>query len=163
MIDDPKLVPVAAPKPAKPQAPPRIPRRAREAIKLYTEGRVKTWAEAARKIGCSREYIARCLGKPHVAVYLRDRAAHVVALSAGRAAPRLLQLLDSPSEKVSFEASKFALQTAGIGPSRDPSVNVIYIGRLLHCPSPSPRPATPAPVFPASFKTEIPQMNPGLA
>jgi hypothetical protein len=35
-------------------------------------------------------------------------------------------------------------------------VSVIYIGRLLHCPKPSPpRPATPAPVFPVSFKMEF--------
>src|SRR6516225_3363531 len=35
-------------------------------------------------------------------------------------------------------------------------VPVIYIGRLLHSPSPSPRPAiAPAPVFPVSLKMEF--------
>jgi hypothetical protein len=55
---------------------------------------------------------------------MRARAAKEVALGAGRAAARLNELIESASAKVALEATKFSLQTAGIGPARDPSVNI---------------------------------------
>jgi hypothetical protein len=128
-------LPVPAPSPeiaapavpaTNPQPQPRpIPKRVREAIKLYTEGHAKTWALAADKGKISREHLSRCLGKPHIAAYLRNRAAHVVAMGVGRAAPRLNQLMDSPSQKVALDAVKFSLGTAGIKPTSDAAnVNV---------------------------------------
>ena len=55
---------------------------------------------------------------------MRARAAKEVALGAGRAAARLNELIESASAKVALEATKFSLQTAGIGRARDPSVNI---------------------------------------
>jgi hypothetical protein len=106
-----------------PPKPRLIPRRIREAIKLYTEGRTKTWRAAADKVGISHEHMYRTLAKPHVAAYLRDRAAHVVAMGVGRAAPRLNQLMDSPSQRTALDAVKYSLGTAGIKPASD-AVNV---------------------------------------
>jgi hypothetical protein len=96
----------------------------REAIDYYVSGRARTVTAAAKKAGLSREYVARSLSLPHVAAYLRDKAARVVAMGAGRAAARLNQLLDSKSEHVSLEASKFSLGVAGIKPTPDAQLNV---------------------------------------
>jgi hypothetical protein len=46
-----------------------------------------------------------------------------VALSSGRAAARLNQLIDSTSQRVALEATKFSLGVAGIKPAADASVN----------------------------------------
>jgi hypothetical protein len=111
--------------PALPEPRKRpIPKRVREAISAITEGRAKTITAAARKVGLSREYLSRALGEPHVAAYLRDKAARAVAMGAGRAAARLNQLLDSKSEHVSLDAAKFSLGVAGIKPAPDANVNL---------------------------------------
>jgi hypothetical protein len=45
-------------------------------------------------------------------------------LSSGRAAARLNQLIDSTSQRVALEATKFSLGVAGIKPAADAQVNV---------------------------------------
>jgi hypothetical protein len=55
---------------------------------------------------------------------LQTRAAREVALSSGRAAARLNQLIDSTSQKVALDATKFSLGVAGIKPAADAQVNV---------------------------------------
>ena len=87
-------------------------------------GRARTLTIAAKRAGISREYFSRSLALPHVAAFLRDKAARVVAMGAGRAAARLNQLLDSKSEHVSLDAAKFSLGVAGIKPTADASVNL---------------------------------------
>jgi hypothetical protein len=47
-----------------------------------------------------------------------------VALTAGRAAARLGQLLDSGSKRADLDAAKFSLGVAGIKPAADAQVNV---------------------------------------
>lgn len=101
-----------------------IPRKVREAVGLIVGGQVKTIQAAAKRVGLSREYLSRSLGEPHVAEFLRQKAARAVALGAGRAAARLNQLIDAKSEHVSLDASRHALATAGIGPANASSVNV---------------------------------------
>ena len=45
-------------------------------------------------------------------------------MSSGRAAARLNQLIDSTSQRVALEATKFSLGVAGIKPAADAAVNV---------------------------------------
>ena len=67
---------------------------------------------------------SRELSKSHIAEFLRQKAARAVAIGAGRASARLLELLDSDSEHVSFDAAKHTLAVAGIKPSSEASVNL---------------------------------------
>jgi hypothetical protein len=99
--------------------PPKV----RAAIYAYVF-RGKTKTAAAKIAGISREYFERSLSLPHVAEYLRVRAASKVASSAGRAAARLDELIDSRSERVAFEATRFSLGVAGIKPAEDARLSV---------------------------------------
>jgi transposase-like protein len=102
----------------------RIPPRVREAIDAIVQGRAKTITSAARKVGLSREYLSRSLSEPHVAEHLRQKAARAVAIGAGRASARLVQLLDASSEHVSLDAARHTLGIAGIKPAPDANVNL---------------------------------------
>jgi hypothetical protein len=101
--------------------PPKV----RAAIEALVTGQARTITAAAKKVGLSREYLSRAFSLPHNAEALRTRAAREVALSSGRAAARLNQLIDSTSQRVALEATKFSLGVAGIRPAPDAvSVNV---------------------------------------
>jgi hypothetical protein len=100
--------------------PPKV----RAAIEALVTGQAKTTTAAAKKVGLSRERLSRAFGEPHNAEALRTRAAREVALSSGRAAARLSQLIDSASQRVALEATKFSLGVAGIKPAEDARVNV---------------------------------------
>jgi ParB-like chromosome segregation protein Spo0J len=103
----------------------RIPPRVREAVALICEGRARTIAAAAKKVGLSREYLSRALGEPHIAEHLRQKAARAVAISSGHAAARITELINkSRSDHVAFEASKFSLGVAGIRPQPEAQLNV---------------------------------------
>lgn len=102
-------------KPRKPS--PRV----RDAIALLTEGRAKNIAAAARAVGIERETLSRALSAHPD--FVKEKAARSVAVSSARAAGRLGELINrSHSEKVGLDASKFALQVAGIAPA-DGGVN----------------------------------------
>lgn len=111
----------ALPAPERRRLPPP---KVREAIDHYTTGRARTVAMAAKMAGLSREYLSRSLSQPHIAAFLRDKAARVVSVGAGRAAARLNQLLDSKSARVSLDAAKFSLGVAGIKPAADAQLSV---------------------------------------
>jgi hypothetical protein len=101
------------------------PQKVRAAIEALVTGQCRTITAAAKKVGLSRERLSRAFSEPHNAEALRTRAAREVAMSSGRAAARLSQLIDSTSQKVALDATKFALGVAGIKPASDPvSVNV---------------------------------------
>jgi hypothetical protein len=102
----------------------RVPPRVRDAINELVYGRAKTITAAAEKVGLSRERLSRALSEPHIADYLRTRAARVVGLASGRAAARLAELIDAGSEHVSFDATRHVLAIAGIKPATDPQLNV---------------------------------------
>jgi hypothetical protein len=101
----------------------RIPPPVRAAVDAYVSGRAKNLTAAAKAAGISREYLSRSLSLPHVAEFLRQKAARVVAMGAGRAAARIMELIDADSEHVSFDASKHVLSIAGIKPTPDANVN----------------------------------------
>jgi hypothetical protein len=96
----------------------------RAAIEALVTGQCRTIKSAAQKVGLSRERLSRAFSEPHNAEALRTRAAREVALSAGRASARLSQLIDSTSQRVALEATKFSLGVAGIKPAVDAQVNV---------------------------------------
>jgi hypothetical protein len=98
----------------------------RIACEAITSGEVKTITDAAAKAGVTREYLSRELSKPHIAEFLRQKAARVVAIAAGRASARVTELVDAASEHVSFDASKHVLGIAGIKPVADPNVNLNF-------------------------------------
>jgi hypothetical protein len=106
------------PKMRKP--PPKV----RAAIEALVTGQVRTITAAAKKVGLTRERLSRAFSEPHNAEALRTRAAREVALSSGRAAARLNQLIDSTSQRVALEATKFSLGVAGIKPAEDARVSV---------------------------------------
>jgi hypothetical protein len=100
--------------------PPRV----RAAIEALVTGQSRTIKAAAQKAGVSREYLSRAFSLPHNRHALTERVAREVALTSGRAAARLGQLLDSGSKRVDLDATKFALGVAGIKPADDARVNV---------------------------------------
>jgi len=121
-IRRPEIGPPAVP--VQPERKRRVPPRVRDAINELVYGRVKTITAAAEKVGLSRERLSRALSEPHIAEFVRTRAAKIVGLASGRAAARLAELIDSGSEHVSFDASKHVLAIAGIKPAADAQVNV---------------------------------------
>jgi hypothetical protein len=121
----PEPAPPAVPATTTPQLRMRKPpRRVRAAIEALVTGQVRTIKAAAQRVGVSREYLSRAFSLPHNAEALRTRALREVALSSGRAAARLNQLIDSTSQRVALEATKFSLGVAGIKPPADAQVNV---------------------------------------
>jgi hypothetical protein len=109
------------PQPKMRKPPPRV----RAAIEALCTAQARTITAAAKKVGLSRERLSRAFSEVHNAEALRTRAAREVALSSGRAAARLNQLIDSASQRVALEATKFSLGVAGIKPASDNvSVNV---------------------------------------
>jgi hypothetical protein len=101
-----------------------VPRKVHQAIELIATGRVKTIKAAAERVGYARETLSKKLSQPECVAAMKARAAKEVALGSGRAAARLNELMESPSAKVSMEATKFSLQAAGIGPATAAPVNV---------------------------------------
>jgi hypothetical protein len=108
------------PQPKMRKPPPKV----RAAIEALVTGQARTITAAAKKVGLSRERLSRAFSEPHIAEALRTRAAREVALSSGRAAARLNQLIDSTSQRVALESVKFSLGVAGIKPAADAQVNV---------------------------------------
>ena len=95
------LAPLSRPEPKRRKPPPKV----RAAIEALVTGQVRTITAAAKKVGLTRERLSRAFSEPHNAQALRTRAAREVALSSGRAAARLNQLIDSTSQKVALEAT----------------------------------------------------------
>jgi hypothetical protein len=114
----PTLPATTQPKMRKP--PPKV----RAAIEALVTGQVRTITAAAKKVGLTRERLSRAFSEPHNVEALRTRAAREVSLSSGRAAARLNQLIDSTSQRVALEATKFSLGVAGIKPAADAQLNV---------------------------------------
>jgi hypothetical protein len=128
----PETAPPAVPATATPQPKTRKPPpKVRAAIEALVTGQCKTIKAAAAKVGLSRERLSRAFSEPHNAEALRTRAAREVALSSGRAAARLSQLIDSTSQRVALEATKFSLGVAGIKPAEDARVKCMRLAATI--------------------------------
>jgi hypothetical protein len=119
----PDLPPVRPTVPLPKSVRQRVPKKIRDAIDLIAFGHVDTKAAAARKIGISREYLARSYQNPAVIQYSNEAAARAVAMGRPRAAAVLNELHDSRSERVRLEAAKASLG-AIVAPANSPQVNV---------------------------------------
>ncbi|MGH6672356.1 MAG: hypothetical protein ACRECV_10345 [Xanthobacteraceae bacterium] len=111
------------PTPAEPKRR-RVPAKVREAIDHYVSGRAKNITAAAKKVGMSREGLSRALSRPDVTEFLKQKAARQVALGAGRASARMIQLMDAKSEHVSADMARHVAAIAGIRPASDAQLNV---------------------------------------
>jgi ParB-like chromosome segregation protein Spo0J len=136
----PPAVPATTPQLKARMPPPKV----RAAIEALVTGKVRTITAAAKRVGLSRERLSRAFSEPHNAEALRTRALREVALSSGRAAARLNQLIDSTSQRVALEATKFSLGVAGIRPAADSQVNVnieLKAGYVIDLSEPGDPPA----------------------
>jgi hypothetical protein len=123
-LKSPEFLPPAVPTTAPQPKPRPVPKKVRQAIELLVNGDCRSITSAAKKVGWQRETLSRAFARVECREALRERAARAVAMGAGRAAARLNELIESASAKVSMDAVKFSLQTAGIGPAPGASVNV---------------------------------------
>jgi hypothetical protein len=115
--------------PAKQPAPQKkarhIPRKIVEMTDLLLDGRAKNVADAARQVGCSREYLSRTLSeRPDCVAYMQQRAARTVGVASAAAAARMASLIHAGSEHVAFRASEHVLGVSGIKPAEDARVSV---------------------------------------
>jgi hypothetical protein len=108
----------------QPERKQRITKRIRAAVEAITSGDAKNITEAAEKAGITRQHLSTELSKPHIAEFLRQKAARVVAIAAGRASARMGELIDAHSEHVSLDASVRTLAIAGIAPAAQPNINL---------------------------------------
>ena len=108
----------------KPEKKQRISKRLADAIELLATGECKTQKIAAERVGLNVQYLCQALAKPHVRVFIEQRARQTIAAGAMRASARLIQLVDATSEHVSADVSKHVLACAGIKPSSDAQVSV---------------------------------------
>lgn len=103
----------------------RISARIKRACDALVAGEARTITDAAKIANISREQLSRSFQKNHVVEYLRSKACRVLALAAGRAAAKQLELMDgAASEHVQADVSRFVLELAGIKPVKDPQVSL---------------------------------------
>lgn len=79
-----------------------------------------THAQIAKALGCSRERVTITLNLDHVKHHIRNALNDGLLRAATRGARRINRLIDkAKSEYVQLEASKYALDKAGVGTSLD--------------------------------------------
>jgi hypothetical protein len=127
-----------------------IPKAIRIACEALTSGDAKSVTDAAEKAGISREYLSRRLSEPHVTEFLRQKAARTVAIAAGRASGRLVELIDSESEHVSFDATKHTLAIAAIKPAAEPNISLNIEMRAGYVIDLSDKPRDVTPIKPTN-------------
>jgi hypothetical protein len=113
--------------PTKPERKPRISRRVSTAIDLLASGKARTQKEAAELCGMNESYLGRALKKPHVTGVLRERIERNLQRGALRASGRVVELVDSASSPVSFDASKLLLGIAGYRVAETPT-SIVNVG-----------------------------------
>lgn len=102
----------------------RISTKVRKGCEALVSGAAKTVTDAAKLANISREELSRALSKPHVAEFLKQKACRALAMAAGRAAAKKVELLEAESEHVQNDASTYLLALAGIKPAADAQVSV---------------------------------------
>jgi hypothetical protein len=104
--------------------PKRISKRLQEAIRLIESGSVRTIKAASERTGLSYVYLSEALRKPHVTRVLSERKRLNLSAAALRGSQRALELVDSPSERTSIEATKLVLGIDGFHADTAPRVSV---------------------------------------
>src|SRR5262245_43309816 len=96
--------------------PKRLSKPLQEAIRLIETGTVRTIKAASERVGLSYSYLSEALRKPHVTRVISERKRLNLAAAALRGSQRALELVDSPSERTSIEATKLVLAIDGYRP-----------------------------------------------
>ena len=102
------------------------------------EDRRRTITEIAAMLGCTRTYISRQMHKPHVKDYFaREEKRHLLGSMAGlEASATLRECMNSPNERVRFDAAKLIEQERGTlsrDTGRGVNVNVaVKTGLVIH-------------------------------
>ena len=104
--------------------PKRIPRRIGEVVELLLSGACKTQKAACERTGMNQQYVSVALRKPEIRVFIARRVREHLSAGTLRASAKLLELIDSGSQRVAFEASKHVLALDGIRAVEGPSVSV---------------------------------------
>lgn len=107
----------------------------RQAIALLATRKAATQKAAAEAVGLREDSLCKALKRPSAQVFMAQRARETIAMAAGRASERVVELLDASSEHVSLDASKHVLAIANIRPPEDGrgvQVNVgVSVGYVL--------------------------------
>lgn len=107
--------------------PKRVPKKLKEVIRLLLDGTCKTVKAAGERAGLTSEsYLSVALRQPHVLAYIDERTRGTLAEGKTIAAARLLNLIHSKSDHVSFDAAAHVLGINNIAPpaANAPMVNV---------------------------------------
>ncbi|MEH2521565.1 hypothetical protein V1279_007138 [Bradyrhizobium sp. AZCC 1610] len=114
-----------------------------QAVELLAKGECRTQKLAAQRVGVSEEWLCTMLGREETRVLLEQTCRKYLRTGKVRATARLVELLDSPSQRTALEASKHVLGIEGITPPRDPfQVNVgldVSVGYVIDLSGPDPR------------------------
>ena len=113
-IHRPEIAPLAASLPTPQPKARQVPKKVRQAIMMMVQGNCRTWAAAAKRVGCAPETMSRYFKRPECRQALRDSVERSVLMAGGRASARLTQLLDSSSQRTSLDATRLALQALGV-------------------------------------------------
>lgn len=112
--------------------------RVKAAIRLLASGECRTITAAAARVAMSRERLSKAINAPTGQAFLAAQRRELISAGSMRAAQRLVDLIDSQSDHVSFDAAKHVLAIEGVRPDPNPAVNVNvgvsvgYIVKLKH-------------------------------
>jgi len=101
-----------------------VSKRMQGAISLLFDGRCRTVTAAAERANVSREHLSAILHSQAGRAWIEREMRKNVAAAAMRASNRLHELVDSPSQTVSFDATRLSLGIAGIKPDETSRVAV---------------------------------------
>lgn len=105
--------------------PRRVSKKIKQAIRGLLDGKYRTQSAAAIGESLSGDYLQRALHKPHVLSYIDVQVQKMLQSGKLRATGRLLELIDSKSDHVSFDASLATLGINGIRPVEAPSTHIV--------------------------------------
>jgi hypothetical protein len=123
--------------------PKRISKQLAAALKLIEDGAVASIQAAATRVGFHPSYLYEALRKPHVQAFLAQKKRQNLAAAALRGSQRALELVDSPSERTSIEATKLVLGIDGFHADAAPRVSVAVDIRAGYVIDLSQRPREP--------------------
>jgi len=103
---------------------PDISPKCRAALQSLCDGTCRTVTAAAERHGLSRVHLSRVLHSPTGRAFAEREMRKNVQHAALRASHRLHELVDSPSQTVSFDATRLSLAISGIKPDETSRVAV---------------------------------------
>lgn len=103
---------------------PRIPKHIIRACELLASGECKTITAAAERVGITREWLGKMLGRSHIRAFMTRRARENIEAGVWRASARLVELIDADSEHVAAKVSERILTSEGILKSDASQVSV---------------------------------------